>query len=110
MAEKKQGRRREEVLVSLQNYAKMKMDLVAVGRENENGSFPNPETKLVLRKWHMTRRHSAELLEISIPPACVREMGGAIDQFLKTAVASLEKDSALRAGSEFHEHQTRRAT
>lgn len=78
------GRRREEVIANLLSYPRLKMDLLAVGRETEAGSFPNEETGFMIRKWVMTHNHRGELFEIAIPRHCSAKLADAIhDELVK---------------------------
>lgn len=76
---KNEGRKREEVLVTLLNYARLKMDLLAVGREDAEGKFPNAETGFVLRKWIMQKNHHGQMLEIAIPRHCAMRLRNGLD-------------------------------
>jgi hypothetical protein len=81
---KNKGRKREEVIANLLNYPRLKMDLLAAGREDDSGKFPNEETGFLIRKWIMKQNHHGELLEISIPRHCAAAMVTGIDRIIGT--------------------------
>lgn len=114
---KQHGPKREIVLANLINEPRRIMNLLAVGREDDKGNFPNQETNFVLRKMDMmeSRKNQwrgSRLHEITIPRSCAFTLTKTIDKELfagakqtteRTTVLQ-PSESAWRPPAEFAEN------
>lgn len=96
--------KKEVVIVNLINEPRLIMNLLAVGKEDNSGAFPNSQSSFVIRRLRTieSKKRNArwsELHEISIPRGCAQKVASGIEKMLQTTeVKTLDKsDKDIRA-------------
>lgn len=93
---KQQGAKHELLLANLINESRETLNLLVVGRADENGLFPNSHTNFVLRKMRLIQSkrgnwRGSELHELTIPRTCVPKL---LDVIQRTIAATKDIEQA----------------